>query len=44
MNIRSLSEIGINGVPIEKLESFLESLFDKLRSGLGKEDKGKGRE
>jgi hypothetical protein len=44
LEIRSLNEIGINGVPAENLESFLESLFDRLRRGLVKEDKGRGRE
>lgn len=35
VDIRSLNEIGINGVPAEKLEPFLDSLLERLRKSLG---------
>jgi hypothetical protein len=38
LDIRSLNEIGINGVPAEDLESFLESLLDSLRRRSGKDE------
>ncbi len=36
VEIRSLTEIGINGVPVDKLQAFLDSLFERLESGLSK--------
>jgi hypothetical protein len=29
LDVRSLREIGVNGVPLEKLELFLDTLFDR---------------
>ena len=37
LDIRSLNEISINGVPPEKLEAFLETLFGKLRQMEGEQ-------
>jgi cell division control protein 6 len=36
LEVRSLREIGINGVPLEKLESFLDTLFDRLERKIKK--------
>jgi hypothetical protein len=41
LDIHSLKEIGINGVPAEKLESFLDGLFQRLSVVLENEDKGR---
>ena len=35
LEIRSLMEIGINGVPLDKLHLFLDALFKRLESSLG---------
>jgi cell division control protein 6 len=37
VEIRSLTEIGISGVPVDKLQAFLDSLFSRLASDLGRE-------
>ena len=39
VDIRSLNEIGINGVSSEGLESFLDALFERLRNSAGRNTK-----
>jgi hypothetical protein len=37
LEIRSLREIGINGIPLDKLQAFLYLLFDRLEEGFKKQ-------